>query len=58
MKELGITYPHKKDYMNKKFEELDAEKRKKAEALVADATSQLQKLGVKFHFGLLMHVKE
>ena len=58
MKELGITFPHKEDHMNKMFEELDAEKRKKAEALVADATTQLQKLGVKFHFGLLMHMKE
>ena len=58
MKELGIQFPHKEDHMNKMFEELDAEKRKKAEALVADATAQLQKLGVKFHFGLLMHVKE
>ena len=58
MKELGITFPHKEDHMNKMFEELDAEKRKKAEALVADATAQLQKLGVKFHFGLLMHMKE
>ena len=58
MKELGITFPHKEDYMNKKFDELDAEKRKKAEALVADATAQLEKLGVKFHFGLLMHMNE
>ena len=58
MKELGIKFPHKEDHMNKMFEELDAEKRKKAEALVAEATAQLQKLGVKFHFGLLMHVKE
>ena len=58
MKELGITFPHKEDHMNKMFEELDAEKRKKAEALVADATAQLEKLGVKFHFGLLMHMKE
>lgn len=58
MKELGITYPNKEDVMNKMFDELDAEKRKKAEALVATATAQLEKLGVKFHFGLLMHVKE
>ena len=58
MKELGITFPHKEDHMNKMFEELDAEKRKKAEALVANATTQLEKLGVKFHFGLLMHMNE
>ncbi|MGM9943669.1 MAG: hypothetical protein ACI33M_01925 [Lysinibacillus sp.] len=58
MKELGITCPHKEDYKNKIFDELDAEKRKKAEALVANATAQLEKLGVKFHFGLLMHMKE
>lgn len=58
MKELGITCPNKEDYMNKMFDELDAEKRKKAEALVANATAQLEKLGVKFHFGLLMHMKE
>ena len=29
MKELGITCPYKKDHMNKRFDELDAEKRKK-----------------------------
>ena len=58
MKELGITFPHKEDHMNKIFDELDAEKRKKAEALVANATAQLEKLGIKFHFGLLMHMKE
>ena len=57
MKEFGITFPHKEDHMNKIFDELDAEKRKKAEVLVANATAQLEKLGVKFHFGLLMHMK-
>ena len=51
MKELGIEFSHKENHMNKMFEELDAENRKKAESLVADAIAQIEKEGDKFHFG-------
>ncbi|WP_431026863.1 hypothetical protein [Lysinibacillus sp. LZ02] len=54
-KELGVELPNHKDKM---FEELDAAKRKQAEALVAEATTELEKLGVKFHFSMLIHADD